>query len=88
LQILAQIQSENSIFNQEVTQIKYNHIPTQTLLEASEAKFVNLNIKTKGKNIGYVMGAGDEVGKISRKFKLQNYLFGSQRFREQFHPTI
>jgi hypothetical protein len=63
LQILAQIQSENSIFNQEVTQIKYNHIPTQTLLEASEAKFVNLNIKTKGKNIGYVMGAGDEVGK-------------------------
>jgi hypothetical protein len=63
LQILAQIQSENVIFNQEVTQIKYNHIPTQTLLEASEAKFVNLNIKTKGKNIGYVMGAGDEVGK-------------------------
>lgn len=63
LQILAQIQSENNIFNQEVTQIKYNHIPTQTLLEASEAKFVNLNIKTKGKNIGYVMGAGDEVGK-------------------------
>jgi hypothetical protein len=63
LQNLAQIQSENVIFNQEVTQIKYNHIPTQTLLEASEAKFVNLNIKTKGKNIGYVMGAGDEVGK-------------------------
>lgn len=63
LQILAQIQSENNIFNQEVTQIKYNHIPTQTLLEASEAKFVNLNIKTKRKNIGYIMGAGDEVGK-------------------------
>ncbi|MEZ4853353.1 PIG-L family deacetylase [Flavobacterium sp.] len=51
-------------FDKKLTQIDYNHIPKQTILESSQAKFVNLTIKTSGKNIGYVMGAGDEVGKF------------------------
>lgn len=60
--IKAVVKSDAVIYDKELTQISYSHIPKQTILEPSEAKFVNLDIQTKGKNIGYIMGAGDEVG--------------------------
>jgi LmbE family N-acetylglucosaminyl deacetylase len=41
--------------------IEYDHIQTQTLLPEAKAKLVRLNVATKGKNIGYIKGAGDEV---------------------------
>ena len=55
--------SNGKEFTKELVQIDYAHIPKQTILENSEAKIVRLNIQTKGKNIGYLMGAGDEVAK-------------------------
>lgn len=45
----------------ELVTIAYDHIPTQTVLLPSEAKVVRLNIQKAGENIGYIMGAGDEV---------------------------
>ena len=56
-------ESNNKEFTKELVQIDYPHIPKQTILQNSEAKIVRLNIQTKGKNIGYLMGAGDEVAK-------------------------
>lgn len=41
--------------------VEYDHIPTQTVLQPSEAKVVKLDIKKRGINIGYVMGAGDDM---------------------------
>ncbi|GAB3338720.1 hypothetical protein GCM10027299_51060 [Larkinella ripae] len=41
--------------------VAYKHIPTQTVFPAAEAKLVKLDIKVKSKNIGYIVGAGDEV---------------------------
>jgi len=41
--------------------ISYPHIPTQTLLPPAEAKLVRSNIKMLARNIGYIVGAGDEV---------------------------
>jgi LmbE family N-acetylglucosaminyl deacetylase len=41
--------------------IEYDHIQTQTLLPEAKAKLVRLNVAIKGKNIGYIKGAGDEV---------------------------
>ena len=41
--------------------IEYDHIQTQTLLPEAKAKLVSLNVAIKGKNIGYIKGAGDEV---------------------------
>ena len=49
-------------FNQELIEINYPHIPKQTILQPSTSKLVKLDIKTEGKNIGYIKGAGDEVG--------------------------
>jgi len=41
--------------------IEYDHIQTQTLLPDANEKVVRLNVTTKGKTIGYIKGAGDEV---------------------------
>ncbi|MGZ5244324.1 MAG: PIG-L family deacetylase, partial [Bacteroidia bacterium] len=41
--------------------IDYPHIATQTLYPEASGKLVKLDIKTKGKNIGYIMGSGDEI---------------------------
>ncbi|WP_423999580.1 PIG-L family deacetylase [Maribacter sp. IgM3_T14_3] len=45
----------------EMVTIAYDHVPTQTILLPSETKVVRLNIQKAGENIGYIMGAGDEV---------------------------
>ncbi len=41
--------------------IEYGHIPTQTLFPEAVAPLVKLDLKRKGQQIGYLMGAGDEV---------------------------
>ena len=41
--------------------IDYPHIRAQTLFPASEARLVRSDIKTLAHNIGYIVGAGDEV---------------------------
>ncbi|GGD40491.1 PIG-L family deacetylase [Muriicola marianensis] len=46
---------------QELVTIAYDHIPTQEVLLPSETKVVRLDIKKVGQNIGYIMGAGDEI---------------------------
>ena len=47
--------------SKEMVTIAYDHVPTQTVLMPSEAKVVRLNIHKAGENIGYIMGAGDDV---------------------------
>ena len=41
--------------------LHYPHFPEQTLFPTAEASLVRADIKNLSKNIGYVMGAGDEV---------------------------
>ena len=41
--------------------VAYKHIPTQTLFPPAEAKLVKLDVKVTAKNIGYIIGAGDEI---------------------------
>ncbi len=45
----------------ELVTIAYDHIPTQEVLLPAETKVVRLDIKKSGQNIGYIMGAGDEI---------------------------
>ncbi|MEO5592136.1 MAG: PIG-L family deacetylase [Chitinophagaceae bacterium] len=41
--------------------INYDHIPTVHYLFQSRAKIINDEVKTEGKRIGYIKGAGDNV---------------------------
>ena len=54
---------QNKTFDKGLSTIAYNHIPTTTFYPEAEVSLVNVDLKTKGKTIGYVMGAGDEVPK-------------------------
>jgi LmbE family N-acetylglucosaminyl deacetylase len=47
--------------------IDYPHIPTQTLFPPADAKLVRVELKNLAKNVGYVMGAGDEVPEALRQ---------------------
>ena len=47
--------------SKELVTIDYDHIPKQTVLLPAVTKVVRLNLKKIGENIGYIMGAGDNV---------------------------
>ncbi len=47
--------------------IQYPHIPVQTLFPPAQAALVRTDLKVLSKNVGYVMGAGDEVPQALRQ---------------------
>ncbi|MCL6266168.1 PIG-L family deacetylase [Flagellimonas myxillae] len=59
--ITAVAQIDGQVFNQELVEIAYDHVPKQSILLPAEAKVVRMNIQKSGEHIGYIMGAGDKV---------------------------
>ena len=52
---------ENQSYQKELFTIDYDYIPLQQVLMDAEAKVVHISIEKKGKNIGYIKGAGDAI---------------------------
>lgn len=44
-----------------IQRILYDHVPAITLFPPAETRLINLDLKTAGKKIGYIAGAGDLV---------------------------
>jgi hypothetical protein len=44
-----------------IRSIEYEHIPTLTYFTEAKQKVIEVDLKTTGKNIGYIKGAGDKV---------------------------
>jgi LmbE family N-acetylglucosaminyl deacetylase len=61
-------------YNMGLQRIKYEHIPNITLFPTAQAKLVNLDLKTTGKKIGYVTGAGDFVAEALRQVGYEVHL--------------
>lgn len=62
LQVMDNLKAEMMpIETKSVRTIAYDHIPMQTVLSDANAKIVKLDIKIRGKQIGYFMGAGDDM---------------------------
>ena len=59
LRAVVEIEGETSSLG--IIYIDYRHIPVQTYFPQAQAKLVRLDIQTKGSNIGYLMGSGDEI---------------------------
>jgi LmbE family N-acetylglucosaminyl deacetylase len=55
------LNNKDEIFTQNIKTIKYDHIPTLHYFYRDNLKVVDAEIKTVGKNIGYIIGAGDKV---------------------------
>ena len=51
----------NQSYQKELFTIDYDYIPLQQVLMDAEAKVVHISIEKKGKNIGYIKGAGDAI---------------------------
>ncbi|MDN3582025.1 PIG-L family deacetylase [Mucilaginibacter flavus] len=47
--------------------IRYDHVPAITLFPPAEATLVNLDLKTGGKKLGYIAGAGDLMPEALRQ---------------------
>ena len=58
---------DGKIYDKELVEINYNHIPKQSVLLASQAKMVRLNIKKRGDKIAYIQGSGDAVPESLRQ---------------------
>lgn len=54
-------------YNMRLVPIKYDHIPQQSVLMPATAHAARLNVQTTAKNIGYYMGAGDDVPNALRQ---------------------
>jgi LmbE family N-acetylglucosaminyl deacetylase len=51
--------------------IAYDHIPPQTVFPPAEVSVVRADMVSRARNIGYVMGAGDDVPNALRQLGLQ-----------------
>ncbi len=49
------------VFTRGLQKIEYPHIPTQFLFPEAVAPLVKLELRRRGQNVAYLMGAGDEV---------------------------
>lgn len=58
---LTLVPAQVHVLNGSTRVISYDHIPTITYFAPAKANLLNLNIKTVGKKVGYIVGAGDKV---------------------------
>ncbi len=71
------------VLTKSVRLIEYDHIPTQTVLQPAEAKVVKLNIEKRGNNIGYFMGAGDDMPTCLEQIGYKVTLLNDQDFQSR-----
>ena len=57
----AVMKTADGTFTTGIRYVAYPHIPTQTLFPSAEAKLVKIDVKVTAKNVGYIVGAGDEI---------------------------
>jgi len=59
--LIPQLKIGNEIFENQLVELNYDHIPQQKVLLPGAAKIAKLEINKKGEKIGYIDGAGDSV---------------------------
>ena len=60
-----------SNYDNELSRLEYDHIPVQGYYPKSSAKVVRIDLRKKGNQIGYIMGAGDDIPKSLRQVGYQ-----------------
>lgn len=59
--LLAVATIQGKRYDRSIQTIAYDHIPTQIYLPRAETNAIFLDLKTAGRNVGYIAGAGDGV---------------------------
>jgi LmbE family N-acetylglucosaminyl deacetylase len=48
-------------YGKSIRRLEYDHVPYQFMLSDAQVSLVTIDLKKRGKNIGYIAGAGDDV---------------------------
>jgi hypothetical protein len=57
----ASVEMNGRRFNQQRVEVRYDHLPLQLLQPPARAKAVSLDLAIRGRHVGYLPGAGDDV---------------------------
>ena len=57
----ASVELDGRRFNQQRIEVRYDHLPLQLLQPPASARAVALELETRGRHVGYLPGAGDDV---------------------------
>jgi LmbE family N-acetylglucosaminyl deacetylase len=63
----AVVNANGKPFSLSLRRIRYDHVPAITLFPPAQTKLVYLDMKTTGKKIGYLAGAGDQMPEALRQ---------------------
>src|SRR6185503_10067640 len=59
--LAASVEVNGARFNTQRLELRYGHIPFQLLQPVTRLKAVSLDLAIRGRHVGYLPGAGDEV---------------------------
>lgn len=65
--LAATAEVDGKTFSWSVVRVDYPHIPIQTLFQPAEVKLVRADVKVGHRELGYVMGSGDEVPSVLKQ---------------------
>jgi len=57
----ASVEVNGRRFDQQRVEVRYDHLPLQLLQPPARARAVSLELATRGRHVGYLPGAGDDV---------------------------
>lgn len=61
---------------------QYKHIPPQIMFPLAEGKLLRVDLRRKGRNVGYIMGAGDDVPSAIRQMGYSVTLLSDEELTE------
>lgn len=70
----AEVNANGGVFSLGYLRIAYNHVPEITLFPPAQTKLVHLDLKSNGKRIGYIAGAGDLMPEALRQVGYEVHL--------------
>lgn len=76
--LTASAQIGNIAYPFSLIPIKYDHIPQQSVLLPATAHAARMNLQVLAKNVGYYMGAGDEIPKALHRMGCNVTLLGDK----------
>lgn len=83
-ELIPQLEIEGKVFNLQLVEINYDHIPEQKVLLPGGAKIVKIEIEKKGERIGYIAGAGDSVPENLRQIGYDVQMISPQNMTPEF----
>jgi LmbE family N-acetylglucosaminyl deacetylase len=57
----ASVEIDRRRFDRQRVEVRYDHLPLQVLQPRARARVLSLELATRGRHVGYVPGAGDDV---------------------------